>query len=100
MSIGNFFRPTMIALAVVAGAGALAACGSDRGYESNVATRCNESGDHCWQVRCNDEGGDCYPVNYSYGPRGNYDTGHRYWVCDENRDNCHWADSDPSQHDQ
>lgn len=100
MNIGNSFRPIMIALAVVAGAGALTACGSDRAYESHVATRCNESGDHCWQVRCDDEGGDCYPVNYSYGPRDNYDNGSRYWVCDENRDNCHWSDTDPSQRGQ
>ena len=100
MNIGNSFRPIMIALAVVAGAGTLAACGSDRGYESNIATRCNESGDHCWQVRCNDEGGDCYPVNYSYGPRDNYNSGRRYWVCDENRGDCHWSYSDPNQPDQ
>ncbi len=95
MSIGNSFRPIMIALAVVAGAGTLAACGSDRAYESHVATRCNESGDHCWQVRCNDEGGDCYPVNYSYS-RGDANRSGRYWICDENRDNCHWDYSEPN----
>ncbi len=75
-------------LALLAGGGTLAACAYS--HEPVIATRCNESGDHCWQVHCNEDGEDCYPMGYSdeHGASG-YDR--RYWVCDEDGDHCHRA---------
>ena len=92
MRIENSYRPILIALALLAGAGALTACGTDEPY---IATRCNASGDHCWQVRCDDEGDNCYPVSYST-PGAVYNPGRRHWVCDEDREDCHWVYSDPN----
>lgn len=82
-------------LAMLAGAGALAACGHSPS-EPYIATRCNESGDHCWQVRCNDDGEDCYPVGYS-DDRGDSGYDRRYWVCNENGDDCHRANGAPPE---
>ncbi|MDE3116902.1 MAG: hypothetical protein KGL26_14975 [Pseudomonadota bacterium] len=94
MRIKSSYHPIMIALAVLAGAGSLAACGSSRADEPYIATRCTQSGDHCWQVRCDDEGDNCYPVSYSYGSGDNNNAGHRSWVCNEDREDCHWVDGD------
>lgn len=101
------------ALLSFAGAATLSACGHEEPY---IATRCNESGDHCWQVRCNDDGEDCYPVGSSYGGQyggrgenGDYgndnsnDNGNgqarRYWQCDESGNDCHWVYSYPPSPD-
>lgn len=93
------------ALLSFAGAATLSACGHEEPY---IATRCNDSGDRCWQVQCNDDGEDCYPVGASYGKGGNAgrneeddsgygDSGHaqRYWLCDESGNDCHWVYSYP-----
>jgi len=107
MRIKVSYSLMMMALASVAGGGTLAACAYS--HEPVIATRCNESGDHCWQVQCNEDGEDCYPVGSGSGSsydrgdsgysRGDSGSDRRYWVCNGDGGNCHWAYGAPPESD-
>lgn len=88
MRMRDSYGAIVTMLALLAGGGTLTACAYS--HEPVIATRCNESGDHCWQVRCNEDGEDCYPVGSSYD-RSDSGSDRRYWVCNEDGDDCHWA---------